>query len=288
MQVAGSVVLVTGASAGIGRATALALHRAGARVAMTGRRRERLEENAAIMRDALVVPVDFADSAAVEAAVDRTIEHYGRLDVLINNAGVSVLSHTDALTPEAAEKLLDVNFIAAVVATNRALPAMRRQHRGLIINVGSPGGMIGVPMYASYAASKAAMHAWTRSLQAEWAGSEIFVSEYQPGVVSTEIHAAAIEGSPLRAQVAGIDFNASNPSRLFRSATEPIRAEKVAADLVECVRQPRLCMYSSRSVRIGCAMASIDAFRLRLVAQLAQSLRRRSGLSMFSDEAQRR
>jgi len=288
MQVAGSVVLVTGASSGIGRATALALHRAGARVAMTGRRRERLEENAAIMRDALVVPADFADSAAVESAVDRTVAHYGRLDVLINNAGVSVLSRTDALTPEAAEALLEVNFVAAVVATNRALPAMRRQHRGLIINVGSPGGLIGVPLYAAYAASKAAMHAWTRSLQAEWAGSEIFVSEYHPGVVSTEIHAAAIECSPLRDAVASVDFNASNPSRLFRSATEPIRAEKVAADLVECIRQPRLSMYSSRAVRVGCALACVDAFRLRLVTQLAQSMRRRTGLSMFSGESRTR
>jgi len=285
MQVAGSVVLVTGASAGIGRATALALHRAGARVAMTGRRRDRLEQNAAIMRDALVVPADFADPAAVEAVVDRTVEHYGRLDVLINNAGVSVLSRTDALTPEVAEKLLDVNFIAAVVATNRALPVMRRQHRGLIINVGSPGGLIGVPMYASYAASKAAMHAWTRSLQAEWAGSEIFVSEYHPGLVSTEIHAAAIEKSSLREQVASIDFNASNPSRFLRTATEPIRPEKVAADLVECIRQPRLTMYSSRAVRFGVALTAIDAFRLRLVNQMAQSLRSRAGLSVFSDQA---
>jgi short-subunit dehydrogenase len=237
-----------------------------------------LRENAAVMRDALVLPTDMADLAAVEAMVDQTLQHFGRIDVLVNNAGVSVLTRTDAIDLAHMRRLLDVNFTAAVVATHRAVPAMVRQHAGLIINVGSPGGFLGVPFYGSYAASKAALHGWTRSLQAEWAGSEIFVTEYHPGVIETEMHDVALEESPLAEaqRLAGRD---SGPAAAMR----PVSAQTVAEDLVDCIRYPRLTAYSSAAVRYGSFVAYVDWLRRRFMARTAESVRRRGGLSTFSD-----
>lgn len=278
MEVNGAVVLVTGASAGIGRATCFALDRAGARVAMVARRADRLSESAAAMRDALALPTDLADLRAVETLVDRTVQHFGRLDVLINNAGVSVMTRADAIEPEDMRRILDVNFTAAVVATTCAVPVMRRQHGGLIINVGSPAAFLGVPFYASYAASKAAMHAWTRTLQAEWAGSEIFVSEYHPGVIDTEMYDVSLAESKL-AEAVRISGRDGSPA----GAMEPVSAESVADGLVDCIRHPRLAVYSSPAVRYGSALAYVDSLRRRFTSRMARLVRERTGLSPFSD-----
>lgn len=278
MRVEGAVVLVTGASAGIGRATCMALERAGARVAMAARREERLRENAAKMRDALVLPTDLADAAAVEEMVDQTVAHFGRIDVLVNNAGTSILTRVDAIEPEAMRALIAVNFTAAVVATSRALPVMRRQHGGIVINVGSPGGFLGVPFYGSYSASKAAMHGWTRTLQSEWSGSEIFVVELHPGVIETEMHGSALERSTLSgaARLAGRD---SGPA----GAMQAMSAEKVATDIVDLIRRPRPVAYTSPAIRIGSIVTYVDWARRRFMAQLASSVRQRTGSRPFGD-----
>src|SRR5437868_15513932 len=107
MEVRGAVVLVTGASSGIGRTTALAFSAAGARVAMAARRRDRLEENAGRMQDALVVPTDLTDEAQATAMVERTLEHYGRLDVLINNAAMIPMSRADATRAPLVRRVLE-------------------------------------------------------------------------------------------------------------------------------------------------------------------------------------
>ncbi len=270
MQVEGAVVIVTGASAGIGRAACLALDAAGARVAMIARREDRLRENASKMNDALVLPADLTDLGAVERAIDRAVEHFGRVDVLINNAGVSELTTIEDLTPEAMRRVLDVNFTAAVTATSRLLPAMLRQHRGLIINIGSPGAFLGVPYFSSYAASKAALHGWTRALQSEWAGTEIFVTEYHPGVIDTEMHEVSVRNSQVEGAEALLDRSAG-PAGLM----EPVSPESVARDLVECVRHPRIAVYSSNSVRYGSVLAYIDWLRRYSMARVARMMRRK-------------
>ncbi len=248
----------------------MAFDEAGARVAMAARRRQRLAENAAAMRDGLVIAADMTDLDAVEAMVDRTVEHFGRIDVLVNNAATSLLSPVDELSPEEMRRVLDVNFTSAVVATTRAVAFMRRQHRGLVINVGSPAGFLGVPYYAAYAASKAAMHGWTRTLQAEWAGSEIFVCEYQPGVVDTELARAAVRESAGDGAASLLDPTAAPVAPL-----QLVSPESVAADLVSCARHPRLTGYSSREVRFGSVIAYVDWARRRLTERMARDTRQR-------------
>lgn len=277
MRVKDAVVLVTGASAGIGRATARALDAAGARVAMAARRIDRLEEDAARMGDALPLQTDLADMAQVEAMVDRTIEHFGRIDVLINNAGVSVLSRLSELEEADLRWMLDVNFTSAVVATSRAIPQMVRQHRGLVINVGSPGGFLGVPFFASYSASKAAMHGWTRSLQAEWAGSEVFVTEYHPGVIDTEMHEVSVEKSKV-AEARAMSDRAVGPAGLM----EPVSAQTVADGLVACIEHPTLTAYSSPSVCYGSFVGYVGWVRRAMMSRVSRTIAERTGVTGFA------
>jgi short-subunit dehydrogenase len=291
MEVRGAVVLVTGASAGIGRETALAFDRAGARVAMVARRAERLRENATRMRDALVIPADLADEAQAESIVQRTVDHFGRIDVLINNAGASLAERSDQMDVGEARRLLETNFIAAVVATRSAVRQMRIQGRGHVINVTSPGGMIGVPLHAAYAASKAAMTGWTRSLQAEWAGTGIFVTEYNPGLIATEMGGASSgralpDASRPATNLPEPDiavFQDPSQSRFLKLFNKVLPPIVVATHLVECVQSPRLVMYSGRAVRLGMLFNEIPAFRHSIGAGMARAMRRRMGIDVFSD-----
>ena len=282
MEIRDSVVLVTGASSGIGHATALAFDRAGARVAVAARRRDRLEALAARMRDALVVPTDLADEKQAAAMVDATVAHFGRLDVLVNNAGASYTAPSDTLPPEAVRRLVETNWIGPMVATQRAVTQMRRQGGGHVINVGSPAGFLGVPLGAAYSGSKAAMGGWTRALQAEWDGTGIAVTEYLPGLIATELGEASAEASGLAPpeRDAFRDEEQSFVTRLF-SATDPA---VVAEQIVGCVRRPRAVMYTSFGTRVVCWLMQMPRFRRSLAAGLGRASRKAFGLPVFGQE----
>jgi short-subunit dehydrogenase len=178
--------------------------------------------------------------------------------------------------------MLAVNFIGPLVATQRAVEHMRRHHRGHIINVGSPAAFLGVPLFASYAASKAALHGWTRSLQAEWAGSEIFVTEYQPGLIATEMHEASVAASDL-GEIGGIAaFEDESQSAILRRLNVALPPEKVANDLLDCIRHPRAEMYSSSSARLGAIVALSARLRLAITSGMARTFRKRSNLEVFT------
>ncbi len=160
-DLAGRVVVVTGASSGIGAATAVACGRAGMRVVLAARRAERLAAVAADViaagGDARVVPTDVADEAAVQALVEGTVTAWGRLDVLVNNAGVGILATVDQTTPAEFERLVRVNYLGAVHGVLAALPHMRRQGAGHIVNVASVVGKRASPFRAAYVGSKFAL-----------------------------------------------------------------------------------------------------------------------------------
>jgi short-subunit dehydrogenase len=181
--------------------------------------------------------------------------------------------------------MLAVNFIGPLVATQRAVEHMCRRHRGHIINIGSPAAFLGVPLFASYAASKAALHGWTRSLQAEWAGTEIFVTEYQPGLIATEMHESSVAASDLD-DVGGIDvFEDESQSAILRRLNTALPAEKVAQDLLDCIRHPRAAMYSSPAARLGSVVALVTRLRLAITSGMARTFRKRSNLEVFSPTA---
>ena len=187
----GRVALVTGASSGIGEATALALGRAGARVAIAARRRERLEgvsrRIAELRSEALVLEADVARERDAESVVARTVERFGRLDILINNAGVMLLSPVDRARVDDWRRMLELNLLGLMVATRAALPHMRRQKDGHVVNISSTAGRVANPDASVYAATKFGVGAFSEALRREVYRDNVRVTIIAPGAVATEL-----------------------------------------------------------------------------------------------------
>jgi short-subunit dehydrogenase len=190
MQLKDAVVIVTGASAGIGRETALEFARQGARVVLAARREDRLEELAGQIRtmgaDALAVPTDVARSADIDRLVQAALDRFGRIDVLVNNAGFGFSGTIEETTEADMRELMEVNYMSAFNATRAVLPHMRRQRRGHIVNVASVVGKIAFPFHGAYSASKFAMIGMTEALRGELDGSGITATAVLPGSTRTE------------------------------------------------------------------------------------------------------
>ncbi len=185
------VALVTGASSGIGHATALALAAAGHRLVVTARRADRLaalaERCEGLGAETLVVPGDLADADFANRLVSRGVEQFGRLDVLVNNAAIPLHKSIYETSLADVERAMRVNFLAAVATTLAAIPVMTKQRQGVIVNVSSFAAKV-VPTHESgYAASKAALDAWSEGLWNDLHGSGIHVALVHPGPIETEI-----------------------------------------------------------------------------------------------------
>ncbi len=166
---ADKVVIVTGASSGIGRATAIAFYRAGARLALAARSTADLEQLAVEFGgDDMAIPftLDVANPDQCQALIDRTVAHFGGVDVLINNAGMIVSGPFEHLQPGDIERQFAVNYFGAVYCTRAALPHLKKS-RGVVVNVSSVAGFVGVPTSGAYSASKAALNSLGQSLAAE-------------------------------------------------------------------------------------------------------------------------
>jgi NAD(P)-dependent dehydrogenase (short-subunit alcohol dehydrogenase family) len=184
------VALVTGASQGIGRAIAVELAKVGAHVAACSRRADALEGVAAAVRaegrKALVLPCDVGDGAQVEAAVARTVDTFGRIDVLVNNAGYRIRARLEDLPRREWDAMLAVNLTGVFLFSQAVGRVMIQQKGGKIVNVSSVAGRSGSRGMAAYAAAKAGVTALTQSLGAEWAKYGITVNAVAPGPVETE------------------------------------------------------------------------------------------------------
>ena len=200
-----NVVVLTGASAGIGREMALQLARRGASLVLAARDAAKLEEVAAGCRalgaKAVAVPTDVGDEAQCRALVERTIAEFGRIDTLINNAGLSMWARFDEVTTlEPFERMMRVNYLGSVYCTHHALPHLKRA-KGLIVGVSSLTGKTGVPTRSGYAATKHAMTGFFDSLRIELWDTGVTVTMAYPGFVSTGIRERAFgpDGRPLGA-----------------------------------------------------------------------------------------
>lgn len=186
MEIAGTTAIVTGASSGIGEATAVELARRGAHVVAAARRVERLERTVARCREAggtaEARPLDVTDRAACEAAVAAFDP-----DVVVNNAGISLRKHAARTTTDDIERVLAVNLRGAVYLANAALPGMLARHRGAIVNVSSVAGAVPNPREAAYGATKAALIHWTHGLALDLRGTGVHVGVVIPGPIDTGI-----------------------------------------------------------------------------------------------------
>jgi 3-oxoacyl-[acyl-carrier protein] reductase len=194
------VVIVTGASSGIGRATAEAFARGGALVATFARSAEKLNEIAKSFGEKmLAVSGDVSDTAAIERLFAEVESRFGDCDVLVNNAGMIDPKPMIDTTPEAWDRMFAVNTRGAFLASRRALPAMIAKRSGAIVNVASISGVIGpekFPGYVSYCASKAAVIAMTEALAVEVREFGVRVNCVSPGSVDTKMWNEASGGAP--------------------------------------------------------------------------------------------
>ncbi len=227
---AGKVALVSGASSGIGEATARELARHGARVAVAARRRDRLDELVkGIEQDggqALAVVADFSDVAQAKAAVAATEENFGRLDILVNNAGVMYLEPIDGADLDRWRHMLELNVLGLIAATQAALPGMRRRRDGHIVNVSSTAGRIAAATTGGYAATKFGVVGFSESLRKEAFRDNIRVTVIEPGVVETE----------LREHIA----HAETQRRMndWADSMRQLQGDDVARTIAFCVTQP--------------------------------------------------
>lgn len=196
---------VTGASSGIGEATAKALASGGAEVVLSARRRERLEALEKAIKDAggsaLIKPVDVSSRQEMEA-LGRSLEEGGGIDILINNAGVMPLAPMLAGRVDEWEQMIDVNVKGLLYAIHAVLPGMAQRKRGHIVNLGSVAGRVTFPGSAVYCGTKFAVRAISDALRKEAIQHGIRVTDIEPGAVATELH-ESIGHSATREAVTG-------------------------------------------------------------------------------------
>lgn len=224
------IALVTGASSGIGAATARALARAGARVALAARRRERLDALAAEIADgggeALVLEADLAREEEARRCVADTERAFGRLDILVNNAGVMYLEPIEEADLARWRRMFELNVLGLIAATQAALPGMRARRDGHIVNVSSTAGRVANPNAGGYAATKFGVVAFSESLRREVHKDNIRVSVIEPGAVATELRDHVAHADTQRA------INA------WAEAMRQLQSEDVANAILFCVAQP--------------------------------------------------
>jgi len=228
-KLSGKVALVTGASSGIGEATALALAAEGARVAIAARRVERLNDLAERIgkcgTEALPIEADVTDEAQASGMVARVLKDFGRLDMLLNVAGVGVAAPFQNTTSAEYRQMVDVNILGLLYAINAALPVMKQQGEGHIVVVSSGTGRYIHPSVV-YSGTKHAASAMAESLRREIGKDHIRVTSIEPGAVKTEFV------SQMRP-----DVRKSVEDRL--GDMEQLESEDIAAAILYAVTQPR-------------------------------------------------
>lgn len=239
-NVKGKVIAITGASSGIGRATALRLAAHGARLVLGARRTEQLEalqrEIEAAGGSAIIRQTDVRDRASLQALVDLACSKFGRLDVLVSNAGIGPISRLDELQMDDWDAMIDINFRGVLYGIAAALPVFRRQKAGQFATIISTAGLRIVPGQAVYAATKNAVRTLLEGLRQE-AGPDLRVTGISPGYVRSEF-GDSIPDPALREQVSrGMETVALDPDAIA-GAVEFAIAQPANVDVGDIVVRP--------------------------------------------------
>jgi short-subunit dehydrogenase len=231
-SIAGKVIIITGASSGIGRATALALAKERPQLVLVARRQNLLDGLEEIVvkagAQARILTLDLRLKENVEKMIRSTHETFGRIDVLINNAGFGFFGTVEETPAAVVREIFDLNFEAPLLASQLVIPIMRSKGGGHIINVSSVAGRRGLPLSGIYCATKFALHAISESLRVELNGSGIHVSIINPAATESEF---------------GEHVRWSRVYRKFKPIGYVQPAEAVAAAIVACMRNPKLEVY---------------------------------------------
>ena len=210
------VILITGASSGIGKDTALRLIKEGHRVYGAARRIDRMQD--IVTAGGKAIKMDVTIESEIEAAVSQVIEEQGRIDVLFNNAGYGLFGAVELITIEEARRQFDVNIFGLARMTKKVIPLMRKQGSGTIINMSSVGGKVYSPFGAWYHGTKHALEGWSDCLRLELKPFNIDVVLIEPGAIATEFGSLMYDGMVERSQ--GTPYE--RPTKIMAGETEKI------------------------------------------------------------------
>lgn len=231
MDLTAKVAVITGASSGIGEATALALAPAGVKLVLAARRQDRLETLAAKINssggEAVVFAADLRSAAQAQACVDRAVAAFGQLDILINNAGTMLLSPIDRAEPSDWQSMIEINLLSLMYTSRAALIVMRAQGSGHIVNISSVAGRSAGPTAGGYNASKWGVNGFSEALRREAQGDGVRVTVIEPGVVATE----------LTDHIPDEETRTGYTARV--GEMEPLESEDIAAAILYALTQPR-------------------------------------------------
>jgi short-subunit dehydrogenase len=234
-MIKGKVIIITGASSGIGRAAAVILAREKARLVIVARRENLLRELSKEVGGALSLVLDLRHRNQVETMIERTKQEFGRIDVLINNAGFGFYGSVEKTPAAVVREIFEVNFEAPLLACQLAIPIMRAQGGGHIINVSSVVGKRALPLSGIYCATKFALQGISESLRVEVKDAGIDVSVISPAATLTEF---------------GDSIRYGDVTRKFKAAGGTQSAEEVAATIVRCINNPKAEVYPNRASRL--------------------------------------
>ena len=233
MEIKNSVILVTGASSGIGAATARAASDAGARLVLAARREDRIQALAHQLGNAVAVACDVTDAQQVARVVRIGLETFGRIDVLLNIAGQGLQGGIEEIKPEDFRAILDLNVVAPLLTMQAVLPTMRAQGGGSIVNVSSGITFGALPETGGYSASKAALNKLSAIARAELTKANITVSTMYPFITKTEFSTSLRAGHESAARLeASHAPQPQKPEQVARVILDLVRSGAEQADLV--------------------------------------------------------
>lgn len=246
------VVIITGASSGVGEALSLALAEKGVKLSLAARTVDTLNETAARVKEkgseVLTTPTDVTIREQVNGLVQKTIDKYGHIDVLVNNAGKGLMASLEDLENEDVKSMIALNLYGPLYGIQAVLKHMKERKKGHIINIGSLGGKVGLPFNAAYSMSKFALVGLHRVLRAELYGTGVVASIVLPGRIRTSFHEEAIKGDvgkiaqlaapliPIKAKEHGLEIP--------EFPTWVLTAEEVAEKVMEIMEKPASEFYT--------------------------------------------
>jgi len=224
MELSNKSILLTGASSGIGREIALAFARQGGKLVLAGRSQDALEETRAGVEqaggEAIVVAGDVNDAGWRKSVVEKAIQTYGGLDILVNNAGVVSAGWLENLSEDDVNAQLQTNLVAPILLTRMALPALRKSPKAAIVNISSIFGLLGMPFYAIYGATKAGIAHFGEAMRRELADQSIHVMTVYPGATDTAMMESAGLGE------AGFSYD--TPQAVAEALVEGLKADQLS------------------------------------------------------------
>ena len=226
MEVQDKVVIVTGASMGIGAATAHVFAEAGAKLVLAARSADKLEEVAHSLpgeTETLVVPTDMTEQAQVQALVDKAHEHFGRIDMIINNAGQAAVGPVATVNPDLYRQIIELNLFGPLYMIQAVVPKMKAQGGGVIVNISSNVSKMAIPGIGAYASTKYALNGLSLTARNELVDDNIRVVLFLPGQTATDFGKNALSENP---------GDGPRPSR-DQPMPQPDSAEAVAQKILE-------------------------------------------------------